>query len=80
MRDSDGELLHTPDGEVGPLGRGFRSATNQEDFRPRVVGFRHWHDAEWSDELRLTKLPETVTRTLRVAEAQVARWQSEHGF
>jgi hypothetical protein len=47
-----------------------------------VVGFRH--DSEWSDELRLTKLPEPETRTLRVAEAQVARWQlstsSKYGF
>jgi hypothetical protein len=33
------ELLHTPDGEVGPLERGFTSATNQENFKGWVVWF-----------------------------------------
>ena len=41
LRSKDAELLHTPDGEVGPLERGFTSATNPEDFKgwvlPRVL-------------------------------------------
>jgi hypothetical protein len=67
LRLKDRKPLHTPDGEVGPLERGFTSTTNQEDFKPWVVGFHH----EWSDEL--AKLPETL------ANVQVARWQSKYG-
>jgi hypothetical protein len=40
--------------EVGPLERGFTSATNPEDFKGWVVEFHN----EWSDEL--AKLPETL--------------------
>ena len=61
------QSLHTPDGEVGPLERGFTSATNPEDFKGWVVEFHN----EWSDEL--AKLPGTL------ADAQVARWQSKYG-
>ncbi len=39
--------------EVGPLERGFTSATNQEDLKGWVAGFHH-HD-EWSDELPVAK-------------------------
>ena len=63
----DAELLHTPDGEVGPLERGFTSATSPEDFKGWVVGFYN----EQSDEL--AKLPEMP------ADAQVARWQNKYG-
>ncbi len=61
VRLKDTELLHTPDGEVGPLERGFTSATSPEDFKGWVVGFCN----EQSDEL--AKLPEML------ADAQVAR-------
>jgi hypothetical protein len=67
LRLKDTELLHTPDGEVGPLERGFASATSPEDFKGWVVGFYN----EQSDEL--AKLPEML------ADAQVARWQSKYG-
>ena len=67
LRLKDAELLHTPDGEVGPLVRGFISATSPEDFKGWVVGFYN----EQSDEL--AKLPEML------ADAQVARWQSKYG-
>jgi hypothetical protein len=63
----DRNLLYTPDGEVGPLERGFTSATNPENFKGWVVGFHSEH----SDEL--AKLPETL------ADAQVARWPSKYG-
>ena len=53
------------DGEVGPLERGFTSATSPEDFKGWVVGFYN----EQSDEL--AELPETL------ADAQVARWQGK---
>ena len=33
LRLKDTELLHTPDGQVGPLERGFTSATSPEDFK-----------------------------------------------
>ena len=69
LRLKDREPLHAPDGVVGPLERGFTSATNPEDFKGWVVEF-HWHN-EWSDEL--AKLPGTL------ADAQVARWQSKYG-
>ena len=39
LRSKDAELLHTPDGEVGPLERGFTSATNPGDLKGWVVGF-----------------------------------------
>ncbi len=32
LRLKDRSLLHTPDGEVGPLERGFTSAVSREDF------------------------------------------------
>ena len=67
LRLKDAQLLHTPDGEVGPLERGFISATSPEDFKGWVVGFYN----EQSDEL--AKLPEML------ADAQVARWQSKYG-
>jgi hypothetical protein len=65
LKDTD--LLHTPDGEVGPLERGFTSATNPEDFMGWVIGF-HIED---SDEL--TKLP------MMLADAQIAIGQSKYG-
>ncbi len=69
LKDRDSDLLHTRDGEEGPLERGFTSATShwQEDFKGWVVGFH----GEQSDEL--TKLP------MMLADAQVARWQSTYG-
>jgi hypothetical protein len=67
LRSKDTELVHTPDGQVGPLERGFTSATSPEDFKGWVVGFYN----EQSDEL--AKLPEML------ADAQVARWQSKYG-
>ncbi len=57
----------TPDGEVGPLERGFTSATSREDFRGWVVGFHN----EQSDEL--AKLPGML------ADEQIARWQNKYG-
>jgi len=68
LRSKDTELLHTPDGEVGPLERGFTSATSPEDFKGWVVGF----DNEQSDELAKL-LPEML------ADAKIARWQSKYG-
>ena len=59
------ELLQV--GEVGPLERGFTSATNPEDFEGWVVGFH----GGWSDTL--AKLPE------KLADAQVAKWQNKYG-
>ena len=59
------KLLHTPEGQVGPLERGFTSATSPEDFEGWVVGFYN----EQSD--KLAKLPEML------ADAQVARWQGK---
>jgi hypothetical protein len=68
LRSKDTALLHTPDGEVGPLERGFTSATSPEDFKGWVVGF----DNEQSDELAKL-LPEML------ADAKIARWQSKYG-
>jgi hypothetical protein len=39
LRLKDTELLQTPDGQVGPLERGFTSATSPEDLKGWVVGF-----------------------------------------
>ncbi len=41
LRLKDRNLLHTPDGDVGPfkLERGFTSAVSREDFRGWVLGF-----------------------------------------
>ena len=39
LRKKDSDLLHTPDGEVGPLERGFTSAVSREDFQGWVLGF-----------------------------------------
>ena len=33
LRLKDRNLLHTPDGEIGPLERGFTSAISREDFK-----------------------------------------------
>ena len=60
-------LLHTSDGEIGPLERRFTSATSPEDFKPWVLVFYN----EQSDEL--AKLP------VMLADAQIARWQSKNG-
>jgi hypothetical protein len=67
LRLKDRVLLHTPDGEVGPLERGFTSAVSREDFQGWVLGFYN----EQSDGL--AKLPVTL------ADAQIARWQSRFG-
>ncbi len=69
LRLKDRVLLHTPDGDVGPLERGFTSAVSREDFQGWVlrVGFYN----EQSDGL--AKLPATL------ADAQIARWQSRYG-
>ena len=67
LRLKDRNLLHTPDGELGPREREFTSATNPEDFKGWVAGFHGEH----SDVL--AKLPETL------ADAEVARWQREYG-
>jgi hypothetical protein len=64
----DRNLLHTPDGEVGPLERGFTSAViSREDFQGWVLGFYN----EQSDGP--AKLP------MMLADAQIARWQSRYG-
>jgi hypothetical protein len=65
LRLKDRRLL-SPDGEIGPLERGFRSATSPEDFKPWALGFYN----EQSDEL--AKLP------VMLADAQIARWQSKY--
>ncbi len=65
LRLKDRNLLHTPDGEVGPLERGFTSAISREDFKGWVLGFYN----EQSDEL--AKLP------MMLADAQIARWHLE---
>jgi hypothetical protein len=67
LRKKDRDLLHTPDGEVGPLERGFTSAVSREDFQGWVLGFYN----EQSDGL--AKLP------VMLADAQIARWQSRYG-
>jgi hypothetical protein len=36
----DRNLLHTPDGEVGPLERGFTSAVSREDFQGSTTSNR----------------------------------------
>jgi hypothetical protein len=66
LRSKDSELLHTPDGTVGPLERGFTSVTNPTDFKGLVIGFYGEH----SDEL--AQLPKML------ADAQVARWQGKY--
>ena len=38
LRLKDRVLLHTPDGEVGRLERGFTSAVSREDFQGWVLG------------------------------------------
>jgi hypothetical protein len=60
LRLKDRDLLHTPDGTVGPLELGFTNATNPDDFNGWVVGFY----GERSDGL--AKLPTTL------ADAKVA--------
>ena len=67
LRLKDRNLLHTPDGEIGPLERRFTSAISREDFKGWVCGFYN----EQSDEL--AKLP------VMLADAQIARWQSRYG-
>ena len=57
----------TPDGDAGPLERGFTSAVSREDFQGWVLGFYN----EQSDGL--AKLP------VMLADAQIARWQSKFG-
>ena len=52
LRLKDRDLLHTPDGEVGRLERGFTSAVSREDFQG--LGFYN----EQSDGL--AKLPVTL--------------------
>jgi hypothetical protein len=64
LRLKDRNLLHTPDGGIGPLERRFTSAISREDFKGWVCGFYN----EQSDEL--AKLP------VMLADAQIARWQS----
>jgi hypothetical protein len=67
LRLKDRDLLHTPDGDVGPLERGFTSAVSREDFQGWALGFYN----EQSDGL--AKLP------VMLADAQIARWQSRFG-
>ncbi len=67
LRLKDRDLLHTPDGDVGPLERGFTSAVSREDFQGWVLGFYNGQ----SDGL--AKLP------VMLADAQIARWQSRFG-
>ena len=67
LRLKDRNLLHTPDGGIGPLERRFTSAISREDFKGWVCGFYN----EQSDEL--AKLP------VMLADAQIARWQSRYG-
>ncbi len=50
------DLLHTPEGVVGPLEPGFTTAANPDDFNGWVVVFH----GEWSDGL--AKLPTTSAR------------------
>ncbi len=41
LRLKDRNLLHTPDGEIGPLERGFASAISREDFQGWVLGLNY---------------------------------------
>ena len=66
LRSKDRELLHALDGTVGPLERGFTSATNPDNPKKRIVGFY----GEWSDEL--PNYPSHESEAL--ADAQVALW------
>ena len=56
LRLKDRRLLHTPDGEVGPLERGFTSAVSREDFQGWVLGFYN----EQSDGLAKLPVPTAI--------------------